>query len=525
MDPSFPSYHFTLAQMPTDQRERERPLAVQTEVSGAEGILPVNASRSCHPCPPGQSWSTFRSNLTPGSMIHYRGPGFTSDAWDATMSEPYEFSSAQLPRDLVPGDIDSSPFYSTPQAPVSSTIASTTSMTPQSSPLYVKHMGNDDDFMNWPTGPITPSFVPHGTLYPYPAQMETSETKSVATRTTSPSPAISISSQQSPSRSFDSMSPAASATAADPTSPQTSFGDNSDQDVSTEPPYSKLIYDALMSTPEKMMPLQEIYAWFERNTSKGKDKNKGWQNSIRHNLSMNAVRALLSLLIITVIVVLMLHVHAIREAPLTQTAFQGFEAFRREESGKKPINYWRLTDEAKAHGVQSTTRYRKANHRKLLSSDPPALGRQRSGSKGGRAARNAAKVRHANQEEQRRERNLQSTSLHHFRQPHSQMSLEQPVVQPVLPVFPPPSHYQPQDPFDHQPIPSGLPVVPRDDYIQTFSVGNTIDITCLPPGENAVFCDTAGPNPDAPAFDMGQLDWYRLASGLNSGWMTGSNGL
>lgn len=301
MDPSFPSYHFNLAQMPTDQREHEQHLAVQTGVPGAEGILPVNASRPYHPCPSGQNWSTFRSNLTPGSMIHYRHPGFTSDAWDATMPGPYELSSAQLPRDQAPRNIYSSPFHSAPQPRVSSAIASTTSMGNQSSTASLNRVGNDDDFMNWPTGPTTPSFVPHGTFYLYPAQMETSEAKSVTTRTTSLSPAISISSQQSPSRSLDSMSPAASATVADPTSPQTSFGDNSDQDVSTEPPYSKLIYDALMSTPEKMMPLQEIYAWFEKNTSKGKDKNKGWQNSIRHNLSMNAVRTLLSLFIIGVI--------------------------------------------------------------------------------------------------------------------------------------------------------------------------------------------------------------------------------
>lgn len=297
MDPSFSSYHFNLAQMPTDQREREQHLTVQTGVSRAEGILPVNAwpSQPYYPCPPGQNWSTSRSNLTPGSMFPYRHTGYVNEPWNATMSEPYELSSGQLPHGLMPEDAYAS-VYSVPQPHLSSMIASTTTMESQPSPSAPKFVGNDDDFMNWPTGPtpITPSFVPHGTFYPNPAQMETSEGRPLATRVSCPSPppAISISSQQSPTRSFDSMSPAASATAADPTSPQTSFGDNSDQDVSTEPPYSKLIYDALMSTQERMMPLQEIYAWFEKNTSKGKDKNKGWQNSIRHNLSMNAVRAI-----------------------------------------------------------------------------------------------------------------------------------------------------------------------------------------------------------------------------------------
>lgn len=189
------------------------------------------------------------------------------------------------------------------------------------------------------------------------------------------------------------------------------------------------------------------------------------------------------------------------------------------------MNYWRLTDEAKVKGVQSTTRYRKANHRKAMTSDPPGLGRQTSGSKGGRAAKHAAKIRHTNHEEQRRERNLQSSSLHQFQQPHSRPSLGHLVARPPAPALPFDDHHQPQDIFDHHLIPNGLPAMPRDDHIQTFSLGNTIDITSLPPGDNAVFCDTAGPNPNYAVFDMGQLDWYRLASGFNSGLMTGSDGL
>lgn len=61
-------------------------------------------------------------------------------------------------------------------------------------------------------------------------------------------------------------------------------------------PYAQLIYRALLSRPEHSMTLQEIYQWFRENTDKikGRDKitgkeNKGWQNSIRHNLSMNMV--------------------------------------------------------------------------------------------------------------------------------------------------------------------------------------------------------------------------------------------
>lgn len=62
-------------------------------------------------------------------------------------------------------------------------------------------------------------------------------------------------------------------------------------------PYAKLIEKALRSRADYSMQLQEIYQWFLENTDKArsfqsqpKDSvGKGWQNSIRHNLSMNAV--------------------------------------------------------------------------------------------------------------------------------------------------------------------------------------------------------------------------------------------
>lgn len=60
-------------------------------------------------------------------------------------------------------------------------------------------------------------------------------------------------------------------------------------DHGTDEPYAKLIYRALMSAPNHSMVLQEIYQWFRENTQKGSSDGKGWMNSIRHNLSMNAV--------------------------------------------------------------------------------------------------------------------------------------------------------------------------------------------------------------------------------------------
>ena len=63
-----------------------------------------------------------------------------------------------------------------------------------------------------------------------------------------------------------------------------------DDSARGEPPYAKLIYNALMDAPEHKLVLQDIYAWISNNTDKARDSSfKGWQNSVRHNLSMNGV--------------------------------------------------------------------------------------------------------------------------------------------------------------------------------------------------------------------------------------------
>ena len=55
-------------------------------------------------------------------------------------------------------------------------------------------------------------------------------------------------------------------------------------------PYAKLLFTALSRSPDHSMALRDIYKWFDDNTDKTKEKeSRGWQNSIRHNLSMNAV--------------------------------------------------------------------------------------------------------------------------------------------------------------------------------------------------------------------------------------------
>ena len=63
------------------------------------------------------------------------------------------------------------------------------------------------------------------------------------------------------------------------------------EDNSGDKPYARLIHEALMQAPGHRMMLREIYDWFLQNTTKPQESGtNGWQNSIRHNLSMNQVR-------------------------------------------------------------------------------------------------------------------------------------------------------------------------------------------------------------------------------------------
>ncbi|CCC05416.1 unnamed protein product [Sordaria macrospora k-hell] len=113
-----------------------------------------------------------------------------------------------------------------------------------------------------------------------------------------------------------------------------------------ELPYAQLIYKAFMSTPNKAMTLQDIYQWFRENTEKGNSDTKGWQNSIRHNLSMN-------------------HAFTKRERkPEGSTTADEDNAASTDanNSDSKKTTEWYLEPWAIKGGVQSTTRYRKGNH-------------------------------------------------------------------------------------------------------------------------------------------------------------------
>ncbi|OTB17363.1 hypothetical protein K445DRAFT_310746 [Daldinia sp. EC12] len=136
-------------------------------------------------------------------------------------------------------------------------------------------------------------------------------------------------------------------------------------------PYAQLIHRAFMSRRTRAMTLQEIYQWFRENTNKEKtdkgNKGNGWQNSIRHNLSMN-------------------HAFVRREQRPTSD-----DPLNRSAEEKK-ISQWVLEEWA-VNGVQSTTRYRskgssnrRAKSRSVSQTNTHASVRAVSGRKGGKKA-------------------------------------------------------------------------------------------------------------------------------------------
>lgn len=57
-----------------------------------------------------------------------------------------------------------------------------------------------------------------------------------------------------------------------------------------DPCYAQLLYRCLLEAQDHTMSLKDIYNWVFRHSQKARDSTStGWQNSVRHNLSMNAV--------------------------------------------------------------------------------------------------------------------------------------------------------------------------------------------------------------------------------------------
>ncbi|KAE8391906.1 hypothetical protein BDV23DRAFT_182025 [Aspergillus alliaceus] len=231
-----------------------------------------------------------------------------------------------------------------------------------------------------------------------------------------------------------------------------------------DPPYSVLIYRALNSVPSRRLPLQGIYNWFKQHTKRGKDRNsKGWKNSIRHNLSMNA----------------------------------GFEAVRVEEMpGKKAKNVWRLTDEAARKGIQSTTRYRKqGNYKKTVGLAPPAPQRQRSGAKGGKATKVTAKYRGImDQGGLRKERCRQRLASQ--RRPHKILHSQHHQSHGTTAIV---SRYHT----------SGPATVLTRTPAEPFDLGSLVS-SADPPSCTSIFCDMAGPGSECLAMETGFQGWSSL---------------
>ncbi|KAJ5287725.1 hypothetical protein N7478_003411 [Penicillium angulare] len=395
--------------MPTDQRELEyhhRP--VQTP--GAEEILQGSA---LHPGnDPIPHWSTLRL-LQPPQPIDPRQYHGYNNAWGINvLADCEQLNAPQATNIFVSDDSEYSPYY-LPSSRLSLMTPSTT-MDHLNSPVKCE----GDEQFGEPQDPwVGQQHICHPAMkLDHYLKMEDSAGNIQAIPTAAPSPVSTVSHHSYSHSHSHSHSPGAHCTpmsimAADGSSPTTSLTESSEEDHPADPPYSQLIYQALSQSKDYSLHLQDIYAWFEKNTSKGKDQTqKGWQNSIRHNLSMN----------------------------------QGFVAIKTEaRNGKRTVSYWRLSEEAIKKGrVESTTRYRRHSNKRTQNTESPTLRRQGVGQRGGKSATGRG-----------------SKSNHHERSARNPVVLHhsQPAPQPLMPMddaYLPPSGMLP---YQESLIASGLP--------------------------------------------------------------------
>jgi hypothetical protein len=60
--------------------------------------------------------------------------------------------------------------------------------------------------------------------------------------------------------------------------------------ANADPCYAQLLYKCLKEAPDHIMTLKNVYEWVLQHSQKARESaGTGWQNSVRHNLSMNAV--------------------------------------------------------------------------------------------------------------------------------------------------------------------------------------------------------------------------------------------
>lgn len=399
MDCPSPVYSLQPGQSPVDQGTRQHQQHQHQQSPYMAKRLGTSPSVSpdtfgddfffCDPCPSSsvENWT----ESSPDSVLSNWGLG---SSYESTLSPLFSPQKVPLSGSLFDADHHQ---YRLPQDTADVSCSTTTTTGPATDSVKIEQHSpletSIDPFFDWTyDGDFNLSYN-FETYYPPsssseipvspPPQYETlaptkTETKSTVIPPLSPpvfsnpSPITTVKAEPQPDRADSRSSSSVSA-------PQ----DTSDL------PYSKLIYLALLSAIDRKLPLQGIYRWFEQNTNKGKEGSKGWQNSIRHNLSMNAV-------------CLSPPLFRKKNTNLTKPP-QSFMPSREESpNGKRAVNYWRLTEDAiKRGGIHPTTRYRKqANQRKGLGSEAPTPQRQRSGARGGKATKITARNRgHANADE------------------------------------------------------------------------------------------------------------------------------
>ncbi|KGO71900.1 Winged helix-turn-helix transcription repressor DNA-binding [Penicillium italicum] len=388
MDFSFHSQHFDRVQL----SENSKPDLLSQPAAPSQFSVP--------------EWARWRSQLGPMHPRSYEGYSYPRVADDES------YGLGPLPQGLIGdanGYVDVNRSHITP------------TMTGTSSEVLAPQAG--DDHSDWSHLQSSHAFKDQ--------QYNYSQLEPVQPHPDSPpSPLSEISSYHSP-HSLAASSPAMTAQTGDRLSPRSSTGDNKEERPGHHP-YSVLIYQALKDAPGNKLQLQSIYSWFEANTDKGGDPSaKGWQNSIRHNLSMNA----------------------------------GFEAVKEEVGpGKKAVNFWKLTPEAiHSGGIQSTTRYRKLQHQKKgMNSGHRGSTRKQSESKGVHATK-VVKSRTTNSPQ-----NERAEAFYQQRMISMNPSL------------------------GHEYGPTSLPAMQR--YMQ-HPMGPVVGCTPMIPGNNTVFTDTAEPGP------------------------------
>ncbi|KAL8929759.1 MAG: hypothetical protein Q9172_000316 [Xanthocarpia lactea] len=168
-------------------------------------------------------------------------------------------------------------------------------------PMFLDRMDmvpNDDDAARANTHshahPQT-SYAPAPSSQSRVAASATTQARSNGKTTIAPAPPSSVK-PVTPSRSPKKQPRTSSAVKQSPTfkrgyvietSEQIDFTDEATKDLKPTIPYSVMITQAILSTPDQCMALNNIYDFIKANFAYYRHLKTNWQNSIRHNLSLH----------------------------------------------------------------------------------------------------------------------------------------------------------------------------------------------------------------------------------------------